>query len=107
MSALVPGTNETNLVKVISSLREVAAGRSNSNNGGATFSLSSGSTTTTVTAQNCGIASTVLLSPVTAAAAAAFATTFVSTSDTLNGSFKVTHASTNTAGRTFRFTCIG
>lgn len=66
--------------------------------------LTVSATTTTVTSATCTAASKVFLSPRTANAAAALATTFVTPSV---GSFVITHASNTQTDRTFDYVVIG
>lgn len=102
MSATIVETFEKDLTKFAFSIQELAMGRSNAT-GAAT--LTAGTTTTTVTAINCGAASKVFLSPTTANAATALATTYVST--VAAGSFILTHANNAQTDRTFGFVCLG
>lgn len=83
-------------------IRQLQQGRSNAL---VLATLTANTTTTTVTAPNCASGSAVLLSPTTANAAAALATTYVSTIS--NGSFVLTHANNAQTDRTFRFVTLG
>src|SRR3954452_17310670 len=95
-------TVETDQTKINRGIQQLEQGRLNV---GGMFSLRTGITTTTVTAPNCGARSQVLLTAKTANAAAALATSYVST--VTNGSFTVSHASNAQADRTFGFVCLG
>ena len=102
MTAVVIDRNEKDLQKIIFWANQLGQGRSNATG---SFSLTAGTTTTTVTAQNCAVGSQVFLSPKTANAAAALATTYISS--ILNGSFVITHANAGTTDRTFGFVALG
>ena len=102
MTATVVSPDEKNPRTIIFSLNELTRGRSNATG---TFDLTASVTTTVVQAQNCAIGSQVFLSPKTANAAGALATTYIS--DIANGSFTVTHASAVSTDRTFGFVCLG
>lgn len=97
---LVP--NETSLRKIVNSLNRMIEGRTD-NYGAVT--LRAGQTTTTVNDQNASENSTIVLSPRTANAASALATTYVSTK--ANGSFVLTHASNSQIDKTFDYAVIG
>jgi ABC-type branched-subunit amino acid transport system substrate-binding protein len=101
MTAFVPGLSETDPKKLILSLQQLAAGRSNATG---TVTLTVSATSTTVTDQNCAAGSAIVLTPQTANAAAALATTYVSTA---NGSFVITHSSNTQADRTFAYAIQG
>lgn len=67
--------------------------------------LRTSQTTTVITDDRVSINTVPLLTPTTANAAAAQATTYVST--VTNGSFTLTHASTTTADRAFKYALLG
>lgn len=98
----IPQPGETNLRTIVQAVRMLATGRSLAKG---TISLAAGVTTTTVTAEWVGDTDTILLSPVTANAASAVATTYLST--VANGSFILTHANAGTTDRTFRWHSAG
>lgn len=102
MTAYVVQTAEKDLTKHAFGQQQLAQGRSNAVG---EFTLRAGQTTTTVPAINCGLDSKVFLSPTTLNAAAAVATTFVSS--VANGSFVLTHASAVSTDRVFGFVCLG
>jgi 2-keto-3-deoxy-6-phosphogluconate aldolase len=95
-------TNETDQTKINRAIQQLEQGRLNV---GATCTLTPSATSTVVKAQNCGAGSQVQLTPKTANAAAALATTYVSV--VANGSFTLTHASNAQTDRTFGFACLG
>lgn len=102
MTAYVVQREEKDLTKHAFGQQQLAQGRSNAVG---VCTLRASQTTTTVTAQNCGADSKVFLSPTTANAAAALATTYVSSVSA--GSFVLTHASNVQADKTFGFVCLG
>ena len=101
MTAYVPGLNERDLNKLITSLQQLAAGRSNAYG---TVTCSTG-TTTTITDANCAVASKIKLTPTTANAALAVTNVYVSAK--ANGSFTLTHGSTTSTDRTFDYAIQG
>lgn len=102
MSILVPSPDETELRRVITSIRQLAEGRSNASG---TFTLASNATSTAVTAVNCGASSQVVFSPTTSNAASEVASTYIAS--IAAGSFVVGHASNATANRTFGYIISG
>lgn len=88
--------------RAITAILQMAAGRSNATG---QVSLGASVTSTVVTATNCASSSVVFLFPMTAHAAAAVASTYVSA--VANGSFTITHASDTTTDRTFGYVCLG
>jgi hypothetical protein len=102
MTAFVPGTDEKDMRRLVMSLQQLAAGRSNATG---TVTLATGTTTTTVTDANCSGESVPHLTPNTANAASEVATTYVSSVS--KGSFVITHASNATADRTFLYALQG
>jgi hypothetical protein len=95
-------TNETNQGKINRAIQQIEQGRLNV---GGLCTLAPNATSTTVKAVNCGAGSQVQLTPRTANAAAALASTFISA--VANGSFNVAHASNAQTDRTFGFACFG
>lgn len=95
-------TDEKDQRKINTAIQQLEQGRLNV---GATCTLRASQTTTTVAAPNCGAGSQVQLTPKTANAAAALATTYVSAVG--NGTFTITHASNAQTDRTFGYACIG
>lgn len=102
MTAYVVQTEEKDLTKHAFGQQQLAQGRSNATG---SCTLRASQTTTTVIAQNCGTGSVVFLSPLTANAAGALGTTYVSS--VLAGSFILTHASNAQVDKTFGFICLG
>ena len=94
--------NELEPRKIASSINRIVEGRTD-NYGSVT--LTANDTTTTVTNQWASENSTIVLSPRTANAAAAVATTYVSSK--LNGSFVLTHANNAQTDKTFDYAMIG
>ena len=74
-------------------------------NTGSVTLRASPNTTTTVTDDRVSINSVPLLTPTTANAASAIAATYIST--ITNGSFIITHASSASVDRTFRYALLG
>jgi hypothetical protein len=101
MTAYVPGLNERDLNKLITSLQQLASGRSNAV-GTVTCSTLG---TTTVTNANCSAGSQPQLTASSSNAAAAYASTWVSAVS--NGSFVVTHTIASSSDRTFRYAIVG
>jgi hypothetical protein len=95
-------TNETDQGKINRAIQQIEQGRLNVTG---VCTLAAGTTATTVKAANCGAGSQPFLTPRTANAAAALATTFIST--VANGSFTITHANNAQTDRTFGFACLG
>jgi hypothetical protein len=102
LTAFVPGIGERDPDRIIMSLQQLAAGRSN---GVGTVTLAAGVTTTTVNDPNVSALSVILLMQTTANAAAALATTYQST--TVNKQFILTHANNAQTDRTFRYAIQG
>lgn len=101
MVAYVPGLDERDLNKLITSLQQLASGRSNAV-GTVTCSTAA---TTTVTDANCAAGSKVQLTPSSSAGAAIVASTWVSSAT--NGSFVVAHTVASTTDRTFNYAILG
>jgi hypothetical protein len=104
MSALVLAADEKDVRKVNAAINNLAQGRSNAVG---TVTLTAGAATTTVTARNCGAGSVVLLSPLTAHAAAEIAAGTLYVSAVANGAFTLTHASNAQGDRKFGYACLG
>lgn len=97
-----PASSERDLSSLVQSIRELWEGRGHAVGD---CTLEAGTTTTTVIAANCGPSSRVFLTPTTANAAAALATTYVSA--VAKGSFTITHASNAQTDRTFGYAFKG
>jgi hypothetical protein len=104
MSALVLAADEKDVRKVNAAINNLAQGRSNAVG---TVPLRVSATTTIVTARNCGAGSVVLLSPLTAHAAAEIVAGTLYVSAVANGSFTLTHANNSQNDRTFGYVCLG
>jgi hypothetical protein len=87
---------------IVATVNELSEGRSN-NVGQLTLQPSS--TATAVLFETCSISSVIHLSPRSANAAAAQATTWISA--VMNGSFVVSHANNALTDRVFDFSCVG
>ena len=94
--------SETNVRKIVSSINRLSEGRSDAYG---SVTQTANTTTTTVTNQWASENSTIALSPKTANAAAALATTYISTKS--NGSFIITHANNAQVDKTFDYALIG
>lgn len=104
MTLRVPGRNEKDPTKITAALEQVAQGRLNCTG---TFTLAASATITTVKAPTVAAGTIIVLSPQTADAAAALATTYVQPSNVSAGQFIVSHASGASVDRTFGFIAIG
>lgn len=102
---IIPGLNEVDLKKVIQAIQDLSKGRSNAF-GSVTLAVSP-ATSTTVTDRNCGTDTVPSLTPTTANAAAAVATTYVPKATITNGAFVIQHASSAAADRTFLYALQG
>ena len=103
MSVYVPGLNGT-LKAAIQAIQQLSAGRSNSVG---KVTLKANVTSTTVSDPNCAVGTVPLLTPTTADAAAAIATTFIPVASIANGSFVIDHASAASTDRTFLYALHG
>jgi hypothetical protein len=70
-----------------------------------TVTLTAGGTSTVVTDSRVGVNTVPVLQPATANAASAIASVYVSTVG--NGSFTITHASSGSSDKTFRYALLG
>lgn len=95
---------ETSIGAIADAVRELFQGRSHAVG---SFTLATGATSTVVTAKNCGSDSRIALTPETANAAAALATTYIPRSDVGAGTFTVRHANNAQADRTFSYSVRG
>lgn len=106
MTAYVPDRNETDLKKIVLSLQQLAAGRSNATG---TVTLSTGSATTVVITRTgtCAPGSMPILTPITVNAATEFGagTWYISSVGT--DTFTITHVNSATTLRTFLYAIIG
>lgn len=106
MTAYVPGGEETDLKKIIQSLRELAAGRSNAV-GTVTLTVSSATTVVTTFKGTCAPGSVPILIPSTANAATEFGTGSWYISSVGVDTFTITHVNSATTGRTFLYVIVG
>src|SRR5215467_7891850 len=104
MAALVLPPDESDRRKITTAINQLAQGRSNAVG---TTTLAANAATTVVAAGNCGAGSVVLLSPLTAHAAAELGNGTIFVSAVANGAFTLTHANNAQADRTFGFVAIG
>jgi hypothetical protein len=104
MTALILPPDETDRRKINTAINQLAQGRSNAVG---TATLAANAATTVIAAGNCGAGSVVLLSPLTAHAAAELGNGTVFVSAVANGSFTLTHANNAQTDRTFGFVAIG
>ncbi len=104
MVAYVPGITEIDLKKIVLSIQQLAAGRSNAVG---TVTLALSAATTVVTDKNCAAGSVILFMPTTANAAAEIGNGTMYVSAVANGSFTITHANSAVAGRTFLYAIHG
>ena len=107
MTAYVPGITETDLKKIVLSIQQIAAGRSNAVG---TVTLTISVATTVVTPNQKGTiapGSTVILTPTTANAAAEVGNGTMYVSTVGIDTFTITHANSATAGRTFLYAILG
>jgi hypothetical protein len=107
VTVLLPGITETDLKKIILSIQQLGAGRSNAVG---TVTLTTGSATTVVTPTFTGVVasgSTPILTPTTANAAAEVGNGTMYVSAVANNSFTITHANSATTGRTFLYAILG
>jgi hypothetical protein len=102
MAGNVPDLGETALSRIVQAIRELFEGRSNAVG---TVTLTAGAASTVVTSETCGDESVVVLSPLTANAAAALGTTSISV--VTNGSFTIAHANNAQTDRSFGYVAIG
>jgi hypothetical protein len=104
MAGNVPHVNETSLTRIIQSIRDLYAGRSNAVG---TVTLTANAASTVVTALNVGASSRVFLSPTTANASAEFGNGTIRISAVGSGTFTVTHANNAQNDRTFYWLALG
>jgi hypothetical protein len=104
MSGNVPIPTEQDPFKIVRAVRELFEGRSNAVG---VLTLTANAASTTVTAANCGVGSTVLLTPTSAQAATEVGNGTIYVSTVANGSFTLTHANNSQTGRTFLYAALG
>lgn len=104
MTAYVPGSDERDLKKIILSVQQLAAGRSNAVG---SVTLTDSATTTTVNTDNCASGSVPILVPTTANAAAEIGNGTLYISAVANKSFTLTHSNNSQTDRTFLYAILG
>jgi hypothetical protein len=104
MTALVLSPDESDQRKINTAINQLAEGRSNAVGA---VTLAPNAATTTVSAGNCGAGSVVLLSPLTAHAAAELGNGTIFVSTVTNGSFTLSHANNAQTDRVFGFVAVG
>jgi len=97
-----PTYDDNDRTRLVTAVLQLIRGRSNAVG---SVSLSVGATSTVVSFPNCSQESQVFLVPRTANAAAALATTFISSVS--NKSFTISHANAATTDSIFGFACLG
>jgi hypothetical protein len=106
MTVLLPANTETDLKKIILSIQQLGAGRSNAV-GTVTLTQNSATTVVTTPTGTCAPGSVPILVPTTANAATEFgAGTWYISSVGLD-TFTITHVNSATAGRTFLYAIHG
>jgi hypothetical protein len=106
VTAFVPEINETDLKRIVMSLQQLAAGRSNSVG---TVTLTQNSATSVVTTRTgtCAPGSVPILVPTTANAATEFGAGSLYISSVGVDTFTITHINSATASRTFIYAILG
>lgn len=106
MTVYLPSIVETSLKKIILSLQQLGAGRSNAVG---VVTLTASATSTTVTDPNCAVGTTIILAPSTAHASAEVGngTIFIPIATISNGSFVIQHASNTQTDRIYRYSLQG
>jgi len=102
MSGNVPSLYDQDMVRIIQSIRDLYAGRSNSVG---TVTLTANATTTTISHPNLAASSRIILTPTTANAAAALATTYQTAAGAQ--SVTLTHANNAQIDKTFLWAAFG
>lgn len=104
MTVFLPGITETDLKKIVLSIQQLGAGRSNAVGA---VTLATGAATTVVADENCAEGSVPILVPTTANAATEFGAGTLRISAVANKSFTITHVNSATTGRTFLYALHG
>lgn len=97
-------SGEEDPFEISRAIRELFQGRSHAVG---SVTLTQSATSTRVAALNCGTSSHILLTPKTANAAGAAATTYIKPADVLAGAFVVTHLNAGSTDRTFGYAIQG
>jgi hypothetical protein len=106
VTAYVPEVNETDLKKIVLSLQQLAAGRSNSV-GAVTLTQNSATTVVVTRTGTCAPGSVPILVPTTANAATEFGAGTWYISSVGVDTFTITHVNSATASRTFIYAILG
>jgi hypothetical protein len=106
MTAYVPGIDETDPKKIVLSLQQLAAGRSNAV-GTVTLTQNSATTVVTTATGTCAPGSVPILIPTTANAATEFGAGSWYISSVGIDTFTITHVNSATASRTFLYAIHG
>lgn len=106
MTVLVPGLTETDLKKIVLTIQQLAAGRSNAV-GSVTLTQNQATTTVTTKTGTCAPGSVPILIPTTANAATEFGAGSWYISSVGLDTFTITHVNSATASRTFLYVIVG
>lgn len=106
MTVYLPGLEETDPKKMIRSLHELGAGRSNAV-GSVTLTTGAASTVVTTFTGICAPGSVPILVPTTANAATEVGNGTMYVSSVGLNTFTITHANSATTGRTFLYAIVG
>ena len=105
MSGNFPAITETNLTRIVQSIRDLYQGRSNATG---TFTLAvSPATSTVVTALNVGPSSIINFMPRTSNAATSMHNIYIEDGNVGSGTFTVTHNASAQSDRTYSFSIQG
>lgn len=104
MTIQVLGPAEVDLFKIVATINQLCQGR---NNATGTVTLAAGATTTVVQAPNCATGASVLLTPLTAHAAAEIAAGGLYVGTIANASFTIAHANNAQADRSYSWATLG
>ena len=99
-----PHAGEKEVSRIVQSIRELWQGRSLAVG---EVTLAAGAALTVVASPNCGAGARVFLSPRTANAAAALATTYIPVADVDQGTFTIRHANNAQVDKTFGYEARG
>lgn len=105
MAGTLPSTSETRVDVIVQAIRELFFGRSLAVG---ELTLTANAATTTVTVPfTVGASSIITLTPRTANAAAALATTYITVANTTRGQFVINHANNAQTDKSFGYTIAG
>lgn len=104
MSIIIPARGEKDLFRIVQTVRQLCEGRSNATG---TVTLAASAATTTVANGNCGVGSIIMLTPQTANAAAALATTYILASNVTAEQFIISHANNAQTDKIFGYEIRG